>query len=216
MPPFRIDPEPLRLVAVACALVLAGCGTSSSVRSPGPLLPDPAVAAPTTASTPVAERLLASAEEWMGTPYRFGGTTKSGVDCSAFVRAVYDDAFGVPLTRATRTQVTEGRSVAREDLRPGDLVFFRTGRNQRHVGIYLGGGKMLHASSSKNRVLVDDFHQDYFQRTYWTARRLLDSPPADAPAFAGTPPRRTTREPVASPEPSQPGPAHPAPLRSGW
>ena len=71
---------------------------------------------------------------------------------------------------------------------------------------------MLHASSSKNRVLVDDFHQDYFQRTYWTARRFLDAPPTDAPAFAG-PARRPAPEPVASPAPARPGPTS---VRSGW
>lgn len=193
-------------------LLLAGCGTSTRLAEP-----TPSRSAVTTEAAPIVNQLLAAADDWMGTPYRFGGTTRSGVDCSAFVRAVYDDAFGVPLTRATRTQVTEGRPVARNDLRAGDLVFFRTGRDQRHVGIYLGDGRMLHASSSKNRVLVDDFHQDYFQQTYWTARRLLDAPPAaEVPTFAGGLPRRTEPEPAASSEPAQPGPVRSGSARSGW
>lgn len=216
MPSFRIEPEPVRLIAMACALLLAGCGTSTRIAGPEPIPTRPATTVPSTSAAPVVERLLTVAEDWMGTPYRFGGTTRSGVDCSAFVRAIYEDAFGVPLTRATQTQVAEGRPVARDDLRAGDLVFFRTGRDQRHVGIYLGEGRMLHASSSKNRVLVDDFHQDYFQQTYWTARRFLDVPPAaEAPAFAGAP-RRPVSEPAGSPEPAQPGPAPSGSVRSGW
>ena len=168
----------------------------------------------------VVTRLLAAADDWMGTPYRFGGTTRSGVDCSAFVRSIYDDAFGLRLSRATRTQVHEGRAVPRNDLRAGDLVFFRTGRDQRHVGIYLGDGRLLHASSSKNRVLVDDFDQDYFQRTYWTARRLLDVPPETAaPAFAGAlpEPRPAPSQPdVSRPIPPAPETARPGAIRSGW
>ena len=226
MPLLRLAPR-LPLLGALAALLLAGCGTSTGLRSSGSLPPRPAVAVPPTSasSAPVVDRLLAVAEDWMGTPYRFGGTAKSGVDCSAFVRAIYADAFGVPLTRATRTQVNEGRPVARDDLRAGDLVFFRTGRDQRHVGIYLGGGRMLHASSSKNRVLVDDFFQDYFQQTYWTARRFLDVPleaHPEEPALAGAAPRRVRpAEPAIATEPARPGPERSAPartgtIRSGW
>lgn len=221
MPPFRIAPRrsrlrrsPLPLLGVLAALLLAGCGTSTGVVGPEPVPARPA--APLSASeTGVVTRLLDAADDWMGTPYRFGGTTQSGVDCSAFVRAIYDAAFGVALTRSTRTQVREGRSVPRHDLRAGDLVFFKTGRDQRHVGIYLGQNRLLHASSARNRVLVDDFGQDYFQRTYWTARRFLDTPPAaEPPAFADVPPRRTPVQPA--PEPARSGPNRSGPNRSGW
>ena len=221
MPLLRL--APLGALAV---LLLAGCGTSTGLRGPDPLPLRPVVTVAPESAAPVVDRLLTAAEDWMGTPYRFGGTTRSGVDCSAFVRAIYADAFGVALTRATRTQVTEGRPVARDDLRAGDLVFFRTGRDQRHVGIYLGGGRMLHASSSKNRVLVDDFYQDYFQQTYWTARRFLDAPPPahpEGPALAGAAPRRVEpTEPAVAREPARPGsggwtgPARSGTVRSGW
>lgn len=154
---------------------------------------------------------MSAAESWLGVPYRFGGTTRDGVDCSAFVRAIYASAYDIALTRSTRTQVGEGVPVARNDLRTGDLVFFRTGRDRRHVGIYLDGGRMLHASSSKDRVLVDDFNADYFQRTYWTARRLLDQPAPTTPTFAGG----THPAVTPSPEPATP-PARPSGVRSGW
>lgn len=164
---------------------------------------------PPTPASDVETQLLGAAAEWMGTPYRFGGTTKSGVDCSALVRAVYTDAFGLRLTRSTKTQVREGYPVSKSDLRTGDLVFFRTGPDTRHVGIYLDGGRLLHASSSQNRVLVDDLGRDHFQRTYWTARRLLDVEPGPLPAYAERSPR-----PVPAPRPTAPVSAGPA--RPGW
>ncbi len=169
-------------------------------------------------TTAMETQLLGAASEWMGVPYHFGGTTKRGVDCSALVRAVYAGAFGLHLTRSTRTQVEEGYAVRKGDLRTGDLVFFRTGRDQRHVGIYLDGGRLLHASSSQNRVLVDDFNQRHFQDTYWTARRLLDVQPdagASPPLYADAPPARAA-EPSRRAEPAQPGPARSGPARSGW
>lgn len=216
MPPFRFFP--LRsLLASAALVLLAGCGTSGPlVGTSTPVSTEEARRIPPAPATAVETQLLSAASEWMGVPYRFGGTTKSGVDCSALVRAVYAGAFGLHLTRSTRTQVNEGRPVRKGDLRTGDLVFFRTGRDQRHVGIYLDGGRLLHASSSQDRVLVDDFNQRHFQETYWTARRLLDVQPDDgraSPVFATTePPAR----PTPRAEPAQPGPGRSGPIRSGW
>lgn len=194
------------LFAVAALAVLAGCGTSGPVTGPSSAT-EQAHRLPPTPTSEAEARLLDAASEWMGTPYRFGGTTKRGVDCSALVRAVYEGAFGLRLTRSTRTQVREGREVRKHELRSGDLVFFRTGRNQRHVGIYLDGNRLLHASSSQNRVMIDDLDQGHFQRTYWTARRLLDVEPG-AP-----PPERV----VAAPRPLEPAaPVRAGPARPGW
>lgn len=121
----------------------------------------------------VAGRIWAHAQDWLGAPYRFGGEDRSGVDCSAFVQAVIGSAFGQRLSRATATQVKEGEAVARADLRAGDLVFFRTGRRTRHVGIYLGDGTFVHASTREG-VTVTPLDDAYYRRTYWTARRVLD------------------------------------------
>ena len=192
--------------AIALAFI-AGCGTSGYVASPSSAT-EQARNLPPTPTSEAEARLRAAASEWLGTPYRFGGTTKRGVDCSALVRAVYDGAFGLGLTRSTRTQVREGRPVGKHELRSGDLVFFRTGPNQRHVGIYLDGNRLLHASSSQNRVLVDDLGRDHFQRTYWTARRLIDVQPGPRPAEP-----RVTAAP--SPQPP-PGPVRAGPARPGW
>lgn len=222
---LRLYPGSMRTLLAAFALaLLAGCGPSTAlIGTSTPVSTEEARHIPPQPETAVETQLLSASSEWMGVPYRFGGTTKSGVDCSAFVRAVYAGAFGLHLTRSTRTQVDEGRPVRKQDLRTGDLVFFRTGRDQRHVGIYLNGGRLLHASSSRDRVLVDDFNQRHFQQTYWTARRLLDVQPdrLAPPMYAGA-------EPTAEPAPSTPvsPPARPAsapavpersgPMRSGW
>ena len=209
MPTFRFAPGFMFLLCASASLFV-GCGAGTALvggphgtAGPGPVLPE--------ADAAVETAILSAADDWLGVPYRFGGTTRDGIDCSAFVRAVYESAYGVRLTRSTRTQVREGVEVPRHALRVGDLVFFRTGPDRRHVGIYLGEGRMLHASSSKDRVLVDDFNQDYFQRTYWTARRLLDLPETPAPAFAAA---RPSPRPAAPPPAVTPGTSGPA--RSGW
>ena len=119
----------------------------------------------------IEKRVREAAEPWMGTPYKFGGQTKNGVDCSALVRAVYDDAFNVDLPRSTGKQVNRGSKVRRSNMRPGDLVFFRNEDNGRHVGIYLDDRKFVHASSSQG-VTVSPLKYDYWQNNYWQTRRL--------------------------------------------
>jgi len=118
--------------------------------------------------------LLEQHERWSGTPYRLGGTTQRGVDCSALVQNVYLDTFDITLPRTTRGLVTKGHAIDRQDLRAGDLVFFRPPGN-RHVGIYVGEGYFLHASSSKG-VTISQLDNTYWQRYYWQSRRTLESP----------------------------------------
>ena len=112
-----------------------------------------------------------SGKPWLGVPYRYGGDSRSGIDCSAFVRAFMDETFGIRLSRTTATQVREGASVDKRELQPGDLVFFRR-RGSRHVGVFLGQNKFIHASSSRG-VTVSSLDKGYYRRHYWTARRIL-------------------------------------------
>ena len=137
-------------------------------------------------------KLRDATEDWLGIPYRYGGTTRDGIDCSAFVQAYMGEVLDLHLTRSTASQVEEGTEVAKADLRPGDLVFFRR-RGTRHVGVYLGEGEFIHASSS-NGVIVSRLDEGYYERHYWTARRVLGDPSrflAEQPASAHTetPPR---------------------------
>jgi len=120
----------------------------------------------------VREALLAQHERWVGTPYRLGGTTQRGIDCSALVQTVFSDTFRLALPRTTGEQVREGAPVAREALRVGDLVFFRPPGPYDHVGIYVGDGYFLHASTSQG-VMLSRLDNVYWQRHYWQARRTL-------------------------------------------
>ena len=127
--------------------------------------------APVTKAQRIESALRSAADPWLGTPYELGGESKQGVDCSALTQALYDRAFGVQLPRTTGQQVNRGRSVSRSQMRAGDLVFFRTADQQKHVGIYLEDRTFVHASSSQG-VTLSPLRYDYWQTHYWTARRL--------------------------------------------
>ena len=138
-------------------LLLAGC----------------AATAPRLGANYATEDLLrAEVETWRGTPHQWGGTDRSGADCSGFVMTLYRDLFGADVPRTTIQQAKAGSGVRRQALKPGDLIFFRPTRKTRHVGVYLGEGEFAHASSSLG-VTVSRLDQPYWRRIYWRARRLL-------------------------------------------
>ena len=110
--------------------------------------------------------------EWKDVKYKMGGISKTGIDCSAFTQKIYKDKFGIELSRTTRTQVNEGIEVARSDLQPGDLVFFKTSKTDRHVGVYVGNGKFLH--SSIRGVQYTSLDKPFYKKNYWTSRRIID------------------------------------------
>ena len=103
-------------------------------------------------------------DDWKGTPYRFGGTTRKGIDCSAFTQQAMSRAFGVSLPRTTTQQLRRGVSVDPGMVRLGDLVFFKTGETLNHVGVMMGPGSFMHASTSKG-VTISRIDQ-----TYWRSR----------------------------------------------
>ncbi|WP_080840886.1 C40 family peptidase [Cohnella massiliensis] len=107
----------------------------------------------------------------VGTPYKWGGTTVKGFDCSGFIRYIFDQ-FDTQLPRTSKSQAQVGTKVAKDELRPGDLVFFNTdGQGISHAGIYLGSGKFAHASSSKG-VTISKLSDSYYEKRYVTARRV--------------------------------------------
>ncbi|HTG55083.1 MAG TPA: C40 family peptidase, partial [Niabella sp.] len=111
-------------------------------------------------------KLLEAIDEWYGTRYRFGGTTKSGIDCSAFVREVYKNAFDIDLPRTARDQFkAAGQFISMAYLQAGDLLFFNTRGGVSHVGVYLGNNKFAHASSS-NGVTVSGLDEKYYAARY--------------------------------------------------
>ncbi|MGO4549026.1 C40 family peptidase [Paenibacillus sp. 2TAB23] len=113
----------------------------------------------------------------IGSPYKSGGTTSRGFDCSGFTSYVFDK-MGIELPRTSGSQAKSGTKVAKADLIPGDLVFFDTvgGNNSTvsHVGIYIGDGKFAHSSSSRG-VVTDKLSSSYYEDRYVTARRVMDA-----------------------------------------
>jgi cell wall-associated NlpC family hydrolase len=125
------------------------------------------------------ERILHQAGPYMGAPYRLGGDTPAGIDCSGLTRAVFA-GFGCNLPRQSRLQAGLGTPVAATELAPGDLLFFATDREAgiSHVGIYLGGGRMLHSSPRRGGVGVDRLSGTDYERWFVAARRLAQAPGA--------------------------------------
>lgn len=108
--------------------------------------------------------LLTEAFDWEGTPYKMGGTTRQGVDCSGFVMQAFVNSLGIQLPRTSAAQAKHCKKVKKKDLAPGDLVFFNTlGRGVSHVGLYIGEGRFIHASSSKG-VMVSDLDHKYWHK----------------------------------------------------
>jgi cell wall-associated NlpC family hydrolase len=116
--------------------------------------------------------IRAEYRRWQGTQHRLGGNGRDGIDCSGFVKAVYRSLFKIDLPRTTREQVRQGNSVKYEDMRAGDLVFFRPPDYPRHVGIYLSDNQFVHASKSQG-VVISKLDRDYWKPYFWTARRIL-------------------------------------------
>lgn len=124
-------------------------------------------------SSTIRQQIVNNAKKLLGTPYVWGGTTPKGFDCSGFVQYVMN-LSGIQLPRTTTDQYTVGTYVSKRDLQPGDLVFlqntYRAGIS--HVGIYIGDGKMIHASSSKG-VVTSDLSNSYYTKHYYGARRVV-------------------------------------------
>ncbi|MCG3721333.1 C40 family peptidase [Vibrio cincinnatiensis] len=115
-------------------------------------------------------------QQWQGVPYRLGGTNKAGIDCSAFVQIAFQEAWQQSLPRTTRLQSQQGQVIRYQDAQYGDLVFFKTSRSTRHVGIYLGNQYFMHASTSQG-VIISRLDNPYWASKLWQFRRI-ENPPA--------------------------------------
>lgn len=120
-----------------------------------------------------ADAIIATARQYIGVPYQWAGSTPSGFDCSGFVQYVFK-AHGISLNRTAATQYRHGSYVAKNDLQPGDLVFFQNTYKAgiSHVGIYIGNDQFIHSSSSKG-VVISSLSSSYYVSHYYAARRIL-------------------------------------------
>jgi peptidoglycan endopeptidase LytE len=111
---------------------------------------------------------------FLGAPYRLGGSTLKGIDCSAFVKKIYE-IFNTYLPRTVREQFQIGKEIERHELEEGDLVFFKTRRpNNAHVGIYIGNNEFVHASNFKKEVKVDNLDTPYFSKRFLKGVRIKE------------------------------------------
>ena len=155
--------------------------------------------------SPQAKAVLAEAQEWIGTPYRYGGKDKTGADCSGFVMEVFRSATGIVLPRNSADQCDFCKKINKEDLREGDLVFFSSNASKgkiAHVGIYIGGGAMIHASSSRG-VVKSDVGSNYYTKHYLASGRILAADDIPAPVAPPASPPANAPDPAAAPAPEK-------------
>lgn len=166
----------LAIISAAVSVILTGCHSAKTIRATDA----DAYLSETTAHSHAGKdkhggsessktrALLDEARSWLGVPYRYGGNDRDGVDCSGLVLQVYKRALDISLPRSSAEQMEYCTSIAKGALTPGDLVFFATGRNSdrvSHVGIFVGGSTMIHASTTKG-VIESDINTPYYTRTY--------------------------------------------------
>lgn len=122
----------------------------------------------------VASDLVVNAMGFLGVRYKYGGNDlDEGVDCSGFVRAVYEQTLGMVLPRRAAEQARATQTISRDELKPGDLVFFNTMRSAfSHVGIYIGDNKFIHAPRTGAQVRVEDMRESYWVKRFNGARRV--------------------------------------------
>lgn len=159
------------LPACALALLLAACGS----QAPRP----PTVETVSPAARPISgqgNEVVLYALGLIDTGYRFGGKNpEAGLDCSGMVSYIYGRAAGLAVSGSAADIARNGRSIGREALRPGDLVFFNTsGRAYSHVGIYIGDSRFVHAPSTNGRVRIDHLGDRYYAQRFEAARSFFD------------------------------------------
>jgi cell wall-associated NlpC family hydrolase len=124
-------------------------------------------------SSPDYKQLVETATQWIGTPYRYGRSSKRGTDCSGFVTSVYKDVYGIKLKRSSNSMFQEVERIQKDSIRTGDLVFFKRSPKQPvfHVGIYLKNNKFIH-SASNGGVKVSSLKEPFYRNYYYAAGRV--------------------------------------------
>ncbi|WP_460925122.1 C40 family peptidase [Pontibacter brevis] len=119
------------------------------------------------------KQLVETASRWIGTPYRYGSSSRKGTDCSGFVSSIYREVYGIDLSRSSRSMFQDVKRVKKDDMRTGDLVFFRRSKKGPifHVGIYLKNNKFIHSATSGG-VKVSSLKEPYYRNYFYAAGRV--------------------------------------------
>lgn len=157
---------------IAVIVTLSGCANMASLDAPNPTVSSPSSASANQSASGTAATLRTVYSRYEGVPYRYGGTTANGFDCSGFIGVAMSEAFQLRLPRTTEDMMRSGQPIHRNQLQPGDLVFFKTSVKQLHAGIYIGDGAFIHASTSKG-VTTSSLNNAYWQERYLQARRVI-------------------------------------------
>ncbi|WP_227545992.1 C40 family peptidase [Marinobacter fonticola] len=149
-------------------LTLGGCASTPGLD---PYTPAPSAKPMDADSAVTAAQLWQVFERYEGVPYHYGGTSAQGFDCSGFIMTAYREAFGRQLPRTTTQLLAHGEVVPRNNVQPGDLVFFRISGKDQHAGIYMGNNRFIHASTSVG-VTESALDGYYWRDRYSQARRF--------------------------------------------
>ena len=139
------------ILIVSIASLLVSCGVLQDKRSLSPH--------------------AAKLSDWRGVRYQYGGVSRLGIDCSGFVYVTFKTKLGIDLPRTTAMQVKLGEEISQSELRPGDLIFFRTTFLSGHVGIFVEKNKFLHVSEKKG-VTLSSLNDSYWKSNYWKSVRI--------------------------------------------
>lgn len=166
----RPFPPPLAAVIrlLICSVLLFAGSCARQTIEPPAVLPDLGLN-----KAEVMSRLQSQYRQWHGVPYRNGGYGRGGIDCSAFVQRTFQEKFGLSLPRTTGQLAVYGQQITSTGLRPGDLIMFKTGWGDRHVGIYLEKYRFMHVSTTIG-VTVSKMTDPYWHDRYWQTRRVFN------------------------------------------
>ena len=150
-----------KFISALLFLLITACSNSKNLSHPVSI---------SAKDSPTVKKLYTHYNEWRGVKYRDGGMSKKGVDCSGFVHLAYKQKLHKKIPRSTELMSESGKKININNVRPGDIVFFKTGWKVRHVGIYVGKGEFIHASSSRG-VTKSELNNPYWKDAYWMSRR---------------------------------------------
>jgi cell wall-associated NlpC family hydrolase len=162
-------------IFLARVLILAGLLIAPFAQADEPVLvPPPLQVSFVDRASATAQDAIDQAMDLLGIRYRRGGSSpEAGFDCSGFVSHVFREGLGMVLPRSSKEMSKSGEEISRDELRPGDLVFFNTMRKAfSHVGIYLGDNQFVHAPRSGGRVRIEDLRESYWMKRFNGARRV--------------------------------------------